>query len=172
LESEGIQVQRHGTVIIMALAYTGCNLFNMKGNTSNESVNCMEDCPVFRKSPNKASIIAQAGVLVMTSNQSLDLPQASIEQLPATTRNQLRSTQILTSLPQIVSELVQNALDAGARQVEVGVDCREWTCWIRDNGGGITKEGMNRLGIGSEVGRYSELSISMESCICLSMLSL
>jgi DNA mismatch repair protein MLH3 len=75
----------------------------------------------------------------------------SIEHLPTVTSNKLRSTQILTSLPQIVSELLQNSLDAGARQVDIGVDCEEWSCWVRDNGVGISKAGMSALG----EGRYS-----------------
>lgn len=78
----------------------------------------------------------------------------SIEHLPATTRAKLRSTQILTSLPQIVSELLQNSLDAGAGQVDIGVDCEEWICWVKDDGEGISREGMSMLGKGSEEGRY------------------
>ena len=46
----------------------------------------------------------------------------SLERLPSATRDKLRSAQLLTSVPQAVSELLQNALDAGARHVEVGVD--------------------------------------------------
>jgi DNA mismatch repair protein MLH3 len=80
----------------------------------------------------------------------------SIEQLPAATRTILRSTQILTSLPQIISELVQNALDANARNVEVSVDCQEWSCWVRDDGVGISRDGLNHLGLGPQDGRYSE----------------
>lgn len=81
---------------------------------------------------------------------------ASIEQLSSATRARLRSTQILTSLPQIISELLQNALDAGAMSIEIGVDCVEWTCWVRDNGSGISKQGLSILAKGSEEGRYGE----------------
>ncbi|CAK5275343.1 unnamed protein product [Mycena citricolor] len=78
----------------------------------------------------------------------------SIALLPDATRSKLRSTQILTSLPQIISELIQNSLDAGARNIDVGVDCEEWTCWVRDDASGIGKEGMDILGRGMEAGRY------------------
>ncbi|KZT24590.1 hypothetical protein NEOLEDRAFT_1170128 [Neolentinus lepideus HHB14362 ss-1] len=78
----------------------------------------------------------------------------SIEHLPQTTRSKLRSTQILTSLPQIVSELVQNSLDASATQIDVGVNCDEWNCWVRDNGCGMSRDGMDILAEGSEMGRY------------------
>jgi DNA mismatch repair protein MLH3 len=77
----------------------------------------------------------------------------SIELLPSNTRSKLRSTQILTSLPQIISELLQNALDADAHQIEVGVDCEEWNCWVRDDGFGISKESLSILG---EEGRYGQ----------------
>lgn len=84
--------------------------------------------------------------------------RASIEHLPAATRSRLRSTQILTSLPQIISELLQNSLDSGATQVDIGVNCEEWGCWVRDNGTGISKDGMSLLARGSEEGRYGALS--------------
>ncbi|KAF8213919.1 hypothetical protein K438DRAFT_1802528 [Mycena galopus ATCC 62051] len=77
---------------------------------------------------------------------------AGIELLPDATCTKLRSTQILTSLSQIVSELLQNALDAGARQIDIGVDCEEWTCWVRDDGSGMGKDGMDILGTGLRYG--------------------
>ncbi|KAJ6515500.1 hypothetical protein C8R45DRAFT_956702 [Mycena sanguinolenta] len=79
---------------------------------------------------------------------------AVIESLPDVTRTKLRSTQILTSLSQIVSELLQNSLDAGARQIDIGVNCEEWSCWVRDDGSGMSKDGMDILGTGLEAGRY------------------
>ncbi len=82
----------------------------------------------------------------------------SIEALPVATQNRLRSTQILTSLPQVVSELLQNALDAGARHVDIGVDRDDWSCWVRDDGHGISKDNMFLLGQGSEQGRYGASS--------------
>ncbi|KAJ7639214.1 hypothetical protein FB45DRAFT_904999 [Roridomyces roridus] len=82
------------------------------------------------------------------------MQEPTIEPLPAVTRTKLRSTQILTSLSQVVSELIQNSLDAGARQIDVGVDCEEWMCWVRDDGSGMSKDGMDILGRGLEEGRY------------------
>ena len=78
---------------------------------------------------------------------------ARIRHLPSTTQAKLRSTQILTSLPQVVSELVQNSLDAGAKRIELGVDCEEWSCWVRDDGCGMSKSELTSL---IDTGRYSE----------------
>ena len=79
-----------------------------------------------------------------------------MQRLGEETQSKIRSTQILTSLPQLVSELVQNALDAEATQVEVGMDPEEWTCWIRDDGTGISKDGMAVIAEGFQGGRYGE----------------
>lgn len=82
--------------------------------------------------------------------------EAILNQLSVETRAKLRSAQLLTSLPQIVSELLQNSLDAGASQVDIGVNCEEWSCWVRDDGAGINKGGLTMISKGSEEGRYSE----------------
>ena len=67
------------------------------------------------------------------------------------TRAKLRSSQILTTLAQIISELVQNSLDAGAKHIDVGVDAEGWECWVRDDGCGISRGDLGKL-----EGRYSE----------------
>ncbi|KAI0311741.1 hypothetical protein OF83DRAFT_1068318 [Amylostereum chailletii] len=72
----------------------------------------------------------------------------SLTRLPSPTRAKLRSTQILTSLPQAISELVQNSLDASASNIEIGVDCEGWECWVRDNGEGIGRDGLASLASG------------------------
>lgn len=74
-----------------------------------------------------------------------------LRHLPKLTQSKLRSTQIIVSLPQLVSELVQNSLDAGAGQVDVGVDCEEWSCWVRDDGKGMNKQDLKAL---ESAGRY------------------
>lgn len=78
----------------------------------------------------------------------------SVNRLPTETTAQLRSTIILTSLPQIVSELVQNSLDAGALHLSVGVDPTEWSCWVQDDGYGIPVENLQTIGMNSDAGRY------------------
>ncbi|KAH9850804.1 hypothetical protein C2E23DRAFT_929125 [Lenzites betulinus] len=78
----------------------------------------------------------------------------SITHLPASTQSQLRSTQIITSLIQLVSELVQNSLDAGARNIDVSLDAEEWECSVRDDGTGISRDGLAVLAGSDEPGRY------------------
>lgn len=82
--------------------------------------------------------------------------QRAVLPLSAETRSQIRSTQILTSLPQIISELVQNSLDAKATRIEIGIDLAQWECWVKDNGTGMSKAGMQILAHGSMAGRYGE----------------
>ena len=89
-------------------------------------------------------------------------PDPSISSLPSTTKSKLRSTQILTSIQQLISELIQNSLDAGARSIEVFLDPEEWECWVRDDGSGISKEGFAVLtGHDSDGdGRYGQYLIA------------
>ncbi|KAF8709529.1 MutL C terminal dimerization domain, partial [Rhizoctonia solani] len=77
-----------------------------------------------------------------------------IAELEPQTKARLRSTQLLTSLPQLISELVQNSLDAGASHIQVGIDPTQWECWVRDDGQGMSTEGMKLLAGGHEKGRY------------------
>lgn len=68
-----------------------------------------------------------------------------IAPLPQRTRSILRSTVILTSLVQVVSELIQNSLDANARSIQVGIDCDDWSCWVQDDGTGFTIDNLELL---------------------------
>ncbi|KAF9515270.1 hypothetical protein BS47DRAFT_1391799 [Hydnum rufescens UP504] len=77
-----------------------------------------------------------------------------IQSLPQETRTRLRSTQILTSLPQLVSELVQNSLDSRASHIDIGLDFADWSCWVRDDGVGIPVQGLDHIGSGDDNGRY------------------
>lgn len=79
-----------------------------------------------------------------------------ITRLSHSTQALLRSTIILTSLPQIVSELVQNALDAGSTEIGVSVDVADWMCLIRDNGHGMTVGDLAYLGKEGDANRYGE----------------
>ena len=88
---------------------------------------------------------------IVTSLASMSTLSCPVAPLPHPTRSRLRSTQILTTLAQIISELVQNSLDAGAKHVDVGVDIEGWECWVRDDGCGISRQDLGKL-----EGRYSE----------------
>ena len=82
--------------------------------------------------------------------------------LPPRTRSILRSTVILTSLVQVVSELIQNSLDANARSIQVGIDCSEWSCWVQDDGTGFTIDDLESLANNCKADsmRYSTSKVS------------
>ncbi|KAF8505939.1 hypothetical protein F5888DRAFT_1604331 [Russula emetica] len=84
----------------------------------------------------------------MTSSETL-------RPLSEPVRTRLRSTHILTSLPQVVSQLVQNSLDASASHIDIGVDCQEWECWVKDDGNGIQRSGLDALSKSYQAGRYN-----------------
>lgn len=79
---------------------------------------------------------------------------SNVAPLPQHTRSILRSTVILASLVQLVSELIQNSLDANARNIEIAVDCDEWSCLVQDNGDGIAKDDLEIIASGSS-SRYA-----------------
>ncbi|PPQ78227.1 hypothetical protein CVT25_015546 [Psilocybe cyanescens] len=79
----------------------------------------------------------------------------AIERLPLPTQAKLRSAQILTTFPQIISELLQNSLDADATHIDIGIDCKQWMCWVRDNGHGITKDDLELMEQAGNAGRYN-----------------
>ncbi|GAA5832199.1 hypothetical protein JCM11251_004277 [Rhodosporidiobolus azoricus] len=73
--------------------------------------------------------------------------------LPAPTQSLLRSSTILPSLPSLLSELVQNSLDAHATRITASVDLDTWTLKVTDDGLGFTGEGIAQLA--TEGRRYS-----------------
>lgn len=60
-----------------------------------------------------------------------------IQPLPAETQSQIRSSVHITSLGEVVSGLVKNAIDADATCVTVRLDLRRGSCAVVDNGHGI-----------------------------------
>ncbi|ODN74542.1 hypothetical protein L202_06913 [Cryptococcus amylolentus CBS 6039] len=71
-----------------------------------------------------------------------------IAHLPRYTSTTLRSSVILPSLPQILSELLQNSLDAGATKIDCYVDLTKGAESLRveDDGAGIDREGLEKVG--------------------------
>lgn len=82
------------------------------------------------------------------------LAERQLTKLNEPTQAKIRSTQILTTLPQIVSELIQNSLDAKASHIDVGLDSDNWMCWVRDDGLGITKQDLEALASDGSDMRY------------------
>lgn len=77
-----------------------------------------------------------------------------VARLPPATQALLRSTVILTSIPQLVSELVQNSIDAGARHIDISVNPPDWSCWVRDDGCGISSLDLSFIGKEGDAGRH------------------
>lgn len=69
-----------------------------------------------------------------------------IRELPQHTKDTLRSTFIIQTLPSCIVELVQNALDAQARSIEVAVSVADWECRVTDNGHGIDAGSLSLVG--------------------------
>lgn len=125
---------------------------------SNDSRDCTVDTDIlFDNTYDLLASVSELGVGAshgLNSAMSLDTASA-LQLLDAETRSKLRSTQILTSLSQIISELVQNALDADATEIHAAINVAEWECRVQDNGVGISKDGMKILAGGSSTGRYA-----------------
>lgn len=92
---------------------------------------------------------------------------ARIERLCRPTATRLRSSLVIPSLPQVLTEFAHNALDAGATRIECWVTLVPGDEGVRleDDGHGI---GLDDLGIIG--GRYSgsPFSASLLRAICLS----
>lgn len=69
-----------------------------------------------------------------------------IAPLPPRTASHLRSSIILPSLPSILTELIQNALDANATKIDTSIDLARWTVACHDNGHGIGWADLQQLG--------------------------
>jgi len=77
----------------------------------------------------------------------------SIAPLPHPTVSTLRSSTIITSLPQALTELVQNALDAQARHIVVYLELERWGLRVEDDGTGLRKEAVEAIGSGERYGQ-------------------
>lgn len=69
-----------------------------------------------------------------------------IAALPPSTTSYLRSALVISSLPSVLVELVQNSLDANASSIHVSFDLERWTIKCEDNGTGIELADLYQLG--------------------------
>ncbi|KAL7312159.1 hypothetical protein PS15m_007956 [Mucor circinelloides] len=68
----------------------------------------------------------------------------SIQLLDTTVIRQLRSSLVITSITQCIKELIQNALDAKATNIDIFVDIEKFSLQVNDDGIGI--QNLNRIG--------------------------
>ncbi|WRT67606.1 uncharacterized protein IL334_004578 [Kwoniella shivajii] len=71
-----------------------------------------------------------------------------ITPLPTPTTTTIRSSLIIPTFPQILSELVQNSLDANARYIDIALCLTkgEESMRVEDDGCGITQAGLRKIG--------------------------
>ncbi|WWD04674.1 hypothetical protein V865_002745 [Kwoniella europaea PYCC6329] len=72
----------------------------------------------------------------------------SIAPLPTPTSTAIRSSLIIPTFPQILSELIQNSLDAGAKNLDISLCLLKGneSIRVRDDGCGIGEEGLRKVG--------------------------
>lgn len=73
-------------------------------------------------------------------------PATPIEPLEPALASLLRSQTLLPTLPDVLRELVQNALDAKARHIAVVLDLERWSVRVDDDGTGIDPAGLAQIG--------------------------
>ncbi|CAO3565386.1 unnamed protein product [Mortierella alpina] len=71
---------------------------------------------------------------------------ASIQPLAPSVAEELRAALVISSLQQCAAELVQNSIDANATAIEVKVDVAGHSLHVSDNGDGIFRADMERIG--------------------------
>lgn len=84
-----------------------------------------------------------AGPLLQEHPPPQDPPQLAL--LPPRTSSLIRSSTIVPTLPSILSELVQNSMDARATAIQCSVDLDTWTVRVEDNGTGIAQHDLALL---------------------------
>jgi hypothetical protein len=70
----------------------------------------------------------------------------SIRPLPPDVVAQIKSSTTITSLNGVVSELVQNSLDAGSTKIDISVDYSRGGCIVEDDGLGILPSEFGKTG--------------------------
>ncbi|KAF1983055.1 hypothetical protein K402DRAFT_456882 [Aulographum hederae CBS 113979] len=81
--------------------------------------------------------LKSARSMATPEHSSPNRPPAQIQQLPAEVIAQIKSSTIITSLGEVIVNLVKNSLDAGASKIEVQVDYRRGGCIVEDDGLGV-----------------------------------
>lgn len=66
-----------------------------------------------------------------------DLPRKAILPLPPSVRAQIQSSITITTLNDVIVELLKNSLDSGATNIKVKIDRSKGGCEVQDNGSGI-----------------------------------
>ncbi|KAG2233560.1 hypothetical protein INT48_007162 [Thamnidium elegans] len=68
----------------------------------------------------------------------------SIQLLDASVIHQLRSSLVISTLPQCLKELINNAVDSNATNIEILIDIEKFSLQVKDNGNGI--QNLSKIG--------------------------
>jgi signal transduction histidine kinase len=84
--------------------------------------------------------------------------QPDIRPLPPPTASFIRSSTIISSLPQALLELIQNSLDARSRNITVHLDVENdgWGIRVEDDGEGMSPQTIEAIGRGERYGQSSQ----------------
>lgn len=81
--------------------------------------------------------------------------RSPIKPLPPEVAAQIKSSTAISSLEHVIIGLFQNALDAGARTIDVSVDFARGACIVEDDGWGINPmEFLDNGGLGKAYRTY------------------
>lgn len=87
--------------------------------------------------------------------------QQPITQLPPGVPQLIQSTISLPTYPSVLIELIHNAIDAKATQIDCWINPSAWSIRVTDNGIGIDKDDL-KGGLGCEQGLTSKLAAGGE----------
>lgn len=98
--------------------------------------------------PIPAARTLYSGAHVSSADLTMEMSGQDIVPLTRPIRSRLRSAVAIPSFSQILNELVQNSVDAGATRIECWINLEKGNEIIRveDNGHGLDRDGLNYIG--------------------------
>ncbi|KAI8319527.1 hypothetical protein GQ54DRAFT_313493 [Martensiomyces pterosporus] len=79
----------------------------------------------------------------------------SIQRLPAAAVSRIRSASAITDVCDIVMELVNNSVDAGATSIRIEISLEQYAVAVKDNGCGISADSACKLGQRYSTSKYA-----------------
>ncbi len=86
-------------------------------------------------------------------------PAPAIHQLTIENARKLASGQLVTDPASVVRELIENSIDAGATSIVISIEPDFSLIQIKDNGHGISAEGMKLIGTGNCTSKITKFEV-------------